>query len=41
MNKGQFTKKNAKEIGSRGGKKTLRKYGKNYFRQLRNRQIEV
>lgn len=31
---GQFTTKNAKEMGRKGGLKTKRKLGKKYFREL-------
>lgn len=34
MNTGQFTSKNASEMGKRGGLKTKRKYGKKHFAQL-------
>jgi len=30
----KFTKANAKEFGSRGGRKTLRKHGKKHFSKM-------
>jgi len=33
-NKGRFSKKNASEMGKRGGLKTKRKYGKKHFSEL-------
>ena len=34
MNKGCFTKKNAKKMGLRGGQKVLRKYGKGHYKKI-------
>ena len=34
-NTGRFTKENAAENGRKGGKKTLRKYGRKHFSKLR------
>jgi len=37
--KGQFTKKNAPKMGSVGGKKTLRKKGKRWFKELAQKSL--
>lgn len=34
MNKGCFTKKNAKKMGAKGGAKTLRKKGKSWYEEI-------